>query len=69
MSSFVNKGERFWDFLVPLSRGEILRFPGSSIEGDKFGLSGFLSSKGERCVDSDYLELLVVGERFIGLLW
>jgi hypothetical protein len=25
--------------------GEILRFPGSCIKGEKFGLSGFLSSK------------------------
>jgi hypothetical protein len=30
--------------------GEILIFLGSSIKGEKFGLSGFLSSKGERCV-------------------
>jgi hypothetical protein len=30
--------------------GEILRFLGSSIKGEKFVLLGFLSSKGERCV-------------------
>jgi hypothetical protein len=28
------------------TRGEILRFPGSSIKGEKFCLLGFLSSKG-----------------------
>jgi hypothetical protein len=30
--------------------GESLRFPGSSIKGEKFGLLGFLSSKGGKCV-------------------
>jgi hypothetical protein len=41
--------------------GEILRFPGSSIKGEKFGLSGFLSSKGERLC---YLELFVFRKVF-----
>jgi hypothetical protein len=37
--------------------GEIWRFPGSSIKGEKFGLSGFLSSKGEKCVIWSYWSL------------
>jgi hypothetical protein len=44
ISSLVNKGERFWDFLFPLSRGGILFF----------GLP--LIQEGEMC----YLELLLV---------
>lgn len=44
MSSLVNKGERFWDFPFPLSRGRIL----------SFGLP--LIQEGEIC----YLELLLV---------
>jgi hypothetical protein len=37
--------------------GEILRFLGSPIKGEKFSLSGFLSSKGERCVIWSYWSL------------
>jgi hypothetical protein len=54
--------------------GEILRFPGSSIKGEKFGLSGFLSSKGERCVIWSYWSLgeifgsIVTGGGELGLL-
>ena len=47
--------------------GEILRFPCSSIKGEKFGLSwtfGLPLIQGDRCVDSNYLELLVFGRDF-----
>jgi hypothetical protein len=47
--------------------GEILRFPCSSIKGEKLGLSwtfGLPLIQGDRCVDSNYLELLVFGRDF-----
>jgi hypothetical protein len=44
------------DEFICQQEGEILRFLGSFIKGEKFGLSGFLSSMGERCVD--YLEII-----------
>jgi hypothetical protein len=54
MSSLVNKGERFWrDFEI----FRILRFFGSSVKGEKFGLSVFLSFKVERCVIWSYWSL------------
>jgi hypothetical protein len=47
------------------TRGEILRFPGSSIKGEKFCLLGFLSSKGRDVL----FGAVGLWERFLRVLW